>query len=454
MDDLLQLFKRNAEKEKLFHSKDILLLAVSGGVDSVVLCELCQQSGFNFMIAHCNFRLRGEESNRDERFVQSLAQRYGVRLFTRHFDTNTYVLKNKVSVQVAARELRYKWFDELATHLHAETGNPVYITTAHHGDDNIETVLMSFFKGTGIAGMRGMLQKTGKIIRPLLFAGKEEIIAFAKAQALDFVEDSSNASDKYSRNYVRHRIIPAIEEIYPSVRENMMANIDRFREIELLYTQAISAHKKKLLEERNGGLSVSVLQLSRAVPLKTVVFEIIKPYGFTAKQTKDAVALLEAGTGKFILSPTHRMLRHRNRLIISPLQADGAQMILIEEGETEVAFGGGKLRIITREINGDKTELPVSAAMACLDLKRIEFPLILRKWKAGDYFYPLGMQKKKKLARFFIDQKMSLPEKESVWVIEMNKKIVWVVNRRIDDRFKITASTRTMLRISLEAAEI
>ncbi|HRN54825.1 MAG TPA: tRNA lysidine(34) synthetase TilS [Agriterribacter sp.] len=454
MNDLTLLFRKNIQNEKLFQPNSLLLLAVSGGVDSAVLCELCYLAGYPFVIAHCNFRLRGEESNRDEQFVRSLAQRYKARLFTRHFDTNAYVLQNNVSVQVAARELRYQWFEELAVHLHAETAHPVYIVTAHHADDNVETVLMNFFKGTGVAGLRGMLPKTGKLIRPLLFAGKQDIIAFAKASALDFVEDSSNASDKYTRNYIRHRVIPAIQEIYPAVRENINANIDRFRDIELLYAQAVAAHKKKLLEEKDGEVSIPVLPLSRVVPLKTMVFEIIKPYGFTAKQTRDVIALLDAATGKFILSPTHRILRHRNRLIISPLQPAGSQMILIEEGTTEVAFEGGKLHITTREINGAKAELPASAAIACLDSRQIKFPLILRKWKPGDYFYPLGMQKKKKLARFFIDGKLSLAEKERVWVVEMNKKIVWVVNKRIDDRFKVTPGTETMLRIGLVSAEI
>ncbi|HRQ50706.1 MAG TPA: tRNA lysidine(34) synthetase TilS, partial [Agriterribacter sp.] len=349
MNDLTLLFRKNIQNEKLFQPNSLLLLAVSGGVDSAVLCELCYLAGYPFVIAHCNFRLRGEESNRDEQFVRSLAQRYKARLFTRHFDTNAYVLQNNVSVQVAARELRYQWFEELAVHLHAETAHPVYIVTAHHADDNVETVLMNFFKGTGVAGLRGMLPKTGKLIRPLLFAGKQDIIAFAKASALDFVEDSSNASDKYTRNYIRHRVIPAIQEIYPAVRENINANIDRFRDIELLYAQAVAAHKKKLLEEKDGEVSIPVLPLSRVVPLKTMVFEIIKPYGFTAKQTRDVIALLDAATGKFILSPTHRILRHRNRLIISPLQPAGSQMILIEEGTTEVAFEGGKFHITTRE---------------------------------------------------------------------------------------------------------
>ncbi|MCO5240658.1 MAG: tRNA lysidine(34) synthetase TilS [Chitinophagaceae bacterium] len=454
MQDLLLLFQEYIRKERLFPSNNQLLLAVSGGADSVVLCELFHLSGYQFAIAHCNFQLRGEESIRDEQFVYSLAERYRSRLFSKRFETESYVSQKKVSVQVAARELRYRWFDELATHLHAETGCPVYVATAHHGDDNIETVLMNFFKGTGVGGMRGILPKIGMIIRPLLFTGKQDILAFAKEQALEFVEDSSNASDKYSRNYVRHRIIPAIEEIYPAARQSIMDNIDRFRDIELLYNQAISAHKKKLLEEKKGELSVSILKLSRVEPLKTVVFEIIKQYGFTAKQTKDAVALLEAETGKFVLSPTHRILRHRNRLIISPLKRLTNQMILIQEEDTEVIFEGGRLNIATKEVKDREMDFPLSSTIACLDLKQIEFPLILRKWKAGDYFYPLGMHKKKKLARFFIDQKMSLIEKESVWVIEMKKKIVWVVNKRIDDRFKVTASTKNMLRISLETVEI
>jgi tRNA(Ile)-lysidine synthase len=375
-------------------------------------------------------------------------------LFIRHFDTIAYVSQNNVSVQVAARELRYKWFDELSSHLHAETSDLVYIVTAHHVDDNIETVLMNFFKGTGVAGMRGILPRSGKIIRPLLFAGKHDIIAFAKARSLGFVEDSSNDSDKYTRNYFRHTIVPAIEKAYPAVRENIIANIDRFREIELLYLTAVAEYKNKLLEEKNGEIYIPVLPLSTVIPLNTVVFEILKPYGFTAKQTKDVVALLDAETGKFILSPTHRILRHRDRLIISPLQSAGAQMIMIGKGDAEVAFEGGKLGITTSEISGDKVELPASPAIACLDLKQVEFPLILRKWKAGDYFYPLGMRKKKKISRFFIDQKMSLSEKENTWIIEMNKKIIWVVNKRIDDRFKVLPQTKTILWIELKVDDV
>ncbi|HRP56002.1 tRNA lysidine(34) synthetase TilS, partial [Agriterribacter sp.] len=353
MNDLLQLFKNNIRKEKLFNSGDLLLLAVSGGVDSVVLCELCHLSAFRFIIAHCNFQLRGDESERDEHFVKELSVHYGAEIFIKRFNTEAFALQSKMSIQLAARVLRYQWFDDLAIALKAEKDIPVQILTAHHADDNMETVLMNFFKGTGVAGMRGMQFKAGKIVRPLLFAGKQDLIAFAKERQLSFVEDSSNNLDKYSRNYLRHQLLPIIQEIYPSARANIIANIDRFREIELLYLQSITVHKKKLLEERGDEVFIPVCKLSKTVPLTTVLFEIIKNYGFTAKQIKDAVSLLYAGTGKFILSSTHRMLRNRNWLVISPLKPIPAQMVLIHEGDTEVAFEGGKLYMTMRKVSGE-----------------------------------------------------------------------------------------------------
>lgn len=454
MNDLLQLFKKNIEKEKLFQSRDILLLAVSGGIDSVVLCALCRQSGFNFIIAHCNFQLRGEESDRDEHFVKGLAEHYRSEIFLKRFSTEAYALQNKISIQVAARELRYQWFYELAAELEILKKTPVHILTAHHADDNIETVLMNFFKGTGIAGMRGILPATGNIVRPLLFARKKTLINFAKENGLSFVEDSSNIADKYSRNYIRHHIIPLIEKRYPGAGANIAAQIERFREIDELYQQAIAVHKKKLLEQRGNEVYIAVRKLLKTVPLKTVVFEIIRAYGFTAKQADEVIALLESETGKFILSATHRALRNRDWLIISPLPQNESSVIVIEESEQEVEFEGGKL-VLTRHVLKEGWEKMSDAASdACLDSKDIRFPLLLRKWKPGDYFYPLGMKKKKKLSRFFIDQKMSLSEKENTWVVEMNKKIVWVVNRRIDDRFKILPGTRAMLKITLKAAEV
>lgn len=454
MMDLPYLFKENFQKEKLFKPDPLLLLAVSGGVDSVVLCELCYLAGFQFVIAHCNFQLRGEESERDEQFVKSLGGRYGAEVFVKRFETAAYALQHKSTVQVAARILRYQWFGELAALLESERNKPIPILTAHHADDNIETVLMNFFKGTGIAGMRGMLPVTGRLVRPLLFARKEVLIDFARERELYYVEDSSNASDKYSRNFVRHHIIPLIEEKYPGAEDNILLNLERFRQVELLYMQAIAIHRKKLLDQRGSEVYIAVQKLLKTDPLKTVVFEITKGYGFTAKQSEEVIALLHSDSGKYILSATHRILRNRSWLIISSLPQHTSSVIVINEGEKELNFEQGKLTLTLKEIKEGREEIPDSRWVACFDSKEIRFPLLLRKWKTGDYFYPLGMRKKKKLSRFFIDQKMSLSEKENTWVIEMDKKIIWVVNQRIDDRFKVLPGTQTMLRIALKPAEV
>ncbi|MGH2649371.1 MAG: tRNA lysidine(34) synthetase TilS, partial [Ginsengibacter sp.] len=248
---LLQNFFDNVQRENLFQRKDHLIIAVSGGVDSVVLCELCHQVGFNFEIAHCNFQLRGVESEHDEAFVQSLGDKYSTKVFTKKFDTEKYAEEKKVSIQVGARELRYEWFKELiassgsrkmATDEQHQTSDIVHLTscivTAHHANDNIETILMNFFKGTGIKGLHGISPKQGKIIRPLLFAGKEEILLFAKENNLSFAEDSSNISDKYTRNYFRNKLIPSIKKVFPHVEENLSNNIERFKETEILYLQA------------------------------------------------------------------------------------------------------------------------------------------------------------------------------------------------------------------------
>jgi len=240
--DLLKRFQEYIQSFSLTEQKDHLLIAVSGGVDSVVLCELVFQSGYKFSIAHCNFQLRGEESERDEEFVQSLAKKYSVPLLVRNFETENYAKEKKVSIQVAARELRYTWFHELI-----QQGKGDHLVTAHHLDDNIETVLMNFFKGTGLAGLRGMLPKSGKIIRPLLFARKEELLQIAKQENLQWVEDSSNASNKYSRNYLRHELIPIIEKIFPSAIDNLGGNIDRFRELEKFQADAMQVQLKRLV---------------------------------------------------------------------------------------------------------------------------------------------------------------------------------------------------------------
>lgn len=447
---LLDSFQDYIAREKLFTKNDWLLLAVSGGVDSVVLCDLCFEAGYSFTVAHCNFHLRGEESEKDEAFVTALGEKYKAEVLTKKFDTEQYANAQKISIQVAARDLRYAWFKEIIESKQKHANATAYILTAHHADDNAETVLMNFFKGTGIQGLKGILPKAGKIVRPLLFAHKIDILNFAKQKELSFREDSSNASDKYSRNYIRHNIIPLIEKIYPQASFNINTTIDHCREADILYNQAIAQHKKKLLAFRNNEIHIPVLKLKQVVPLATVVFEIIKEYGFTSAQTPEILKLLDSETGKLVLSHTHRILKNRNWIIISPLQLTNENIIVIEKENEQVFFENGQLTLSQKKITAEKAIITATPNVALLDLKEIQFPLLLRKWKEGDYFYPLGMAKKKKVARFLIDKKLSIIEKEKVWVIEMNKKIIWVVNQRIDDRFKISNATSYMLSIELK----
>lgn len=449
---LLHQYRQYILAEKLFQPNHRLLLAVSGGIDSVVLCELTMQAGYDFAIAHCNFQLRGEESNRDEAFVRALAAKYKVPVFVKRFDTSDYAAQHKCSIQVAARELRYNWFNEIM-----DSGNPNFnfIVTAHHANDNIETVLMNFFKGTGMGGLRGMLPAQGKIVRPLLSVTREAIEQFAREQQLQWVEDSSNAEDHYTRNYFRHKIIPAIREVYPQAEANMMANLQRFREVEFLYRQHLDQLLNKMVERKGNELHIPILKLQKSNAVQTILFELMQPFGFTAKQPAEALALLQSETGRYIASATHRIFRNRNWLIIAPLSTTQAQHIIIEQ-EGEIAFALGRLHLQISRLPSDKTEgngqLSVKNDVAQLDAAQISFPLLLRPWRPGDYFYPLGMQKKKKLARFFIDQKLSATQKENTWVLEMNKKILWVIGLRIDDRFRITAGTTNVLRLEFSAA--
>ncbi|MEP7111183.1 MAG: tRNA lysidine(34) synthetase TilS [Ferruginibacter sp.] len=461
--NLLENFKQYILHENLFLPKDRLLIAVSGGVDSVVLCELCKQAGYDFVIAHCNFQLRGNDSDRDEKFVRELAQKYGVPYYVKTFDTIDYAATSKKSIEEAARDLRYEWFNTLVdnaemrnekkekddiefTAIDSQQATADYILTAHQADDNIETVLMNFFRGTGITGLRGMQPKQGKIMRPLLFARRNEVETFLEENDLENVSDHTNQENDYTRNYFRNTIIPLVNKSFPAATDNVLKNIRRFRETALLYQQAVEIHKKKLVEQKGDELHIPVLKLMKTVPLATVLYEIIRDYGFTAHQTEEAISLLKSETGKYIQSATHRIIKNRMWLIISPRQATEAGNILIEENDSRIVFKNSTISM--EKIVRAQFSMLNDPLIAQVDLALIKFPLLLRKCKPGDYFYPLGMHKKKKLSRFFIDQKLSLTRKENTWVIEMDKKIIWVVGMRIDDRFKIRDSTRHIYSVS------
>ena len=422
------------------------LVAVSGGVDSVVLCDLFYKAGLDFIIAHCNFHLRGEESNRDEMFVKSLGEVYGKEVFVKRFETAAYASDNKVSTQVAARDLRYEWFRILAFN----EKRADLIVTAHHADDNIETVVINFFRGTGLKGLIGIDTEYLEIFRPLLPLRKREIVEYAKDNHLKFVEDSSNASNKYTRNYFRNELLPAVQKVFPQAEENILNNIERLREVEQVYEQAIKQQKQRLIEPKGNEEHIPILKLTKTPSYRTILWEIIKEKNFTAGQLDEVIKLLDSDNGSYIDSEFYRIIKNRNWIIIAPKNANEVNNhFIIDAGTKKIQLNSQ--RLILETIHAPYFLISSSANIACLDAKDVEYPLLLRKSKQGDYFYPLGMRKKKKLSRFLIDQKLSKTEKENVWVLESNKKILWVVGYRIDDRFKIEPNTQKVLKISLQS---
>jgi tRNA(Ile)-lysidine synthase len=426
-----------------------LLLAVSGGIDSIVMADLFYKGGFDFAIAHCNFQLRGNESERDEAFVTALSEKYDKEIFINRFETEKYAAEKKMSIQQAARELRYNWFEQIRSRKDdAGRNNYSYICTAHNADDNVETSLMFFLRGSGIHGLTGIKEfdKERKIIRPLLFATRQEIVLHAEENNITWVEDSSNLTDKYTRNFLRNQLIPSLKKVFPEIKNNIAGNIQRFKEVEDLYNFSVQQHKKNLLEFKTNEIHIPVLKLQKAKPLDTIIWEIIKEYNFHTHQIDEVKKLFAADNSSYIHSSTHRIIKNRNWLIIVPNKSEAAEHILIEEENREIKFVQGILKIEKCSIHN--AEITASPAIAYLDATKVQFPLLLRKWKQGDYFYPLGMQKKKKLSRFFIDQKFSAIQKENAWVLECNKKILWIVGYRIDDRFKITAATKEILKIT------
>ena len=441
-------FIQQLKKYSFIQPQHKQLLAISGGVDSVVLADLMYKAGYDFMVAHCNFQLRGEESERDEQFVRKFAAGYDKTFLVKRFETEKFAAANKLSIQVAARQLRYSWFSSIVQQKEEAVcdGQVQYIVTAHHANDQVETMLMNFFKGTGITGLHGILPLKGKLFRPLLFARKEEILQYAKENSLQFVEDSSNLTDKYTRNFFRHRLFPLLKEIYPAVEENLIKNIERFTETEELYKEAITQHKKKLLETKGNERHIPILKLLKTTSLKTVLYEIIKDFGFASTQVEEVMDLFESDSGKYVASKNYRIIKNRKWLIISPVQSIESSVILIEEGDKVITFQKGELHI--ERVSVENFHLSTDKNIAALDSSTISFPLILRQWKQGDYFYPLGMVRKKKVTRFLNDLKLSLTQKENIWVIEMNKKIIWVAGKRIDDRFKITPNSKNIIQIT------
>lgn len=440
---MVNRFIQYVKEHNLFENNQTILLAVSGGIDSMILCDLFLKSNFKFAIAHCNFHLRGEESNRDERFVREYAQKNNIKIHVKEFDTYSYMKEKGKSMQVSAREMRYSWFNELLK----EEGYS-YIATGHHIDDSIETFFMNILRGTGIAGLHGILQKVNLVIHPLLFTGRAEIVNYQKENKLEFVEDSSNATTKYTRNKIRHELIPLVKEIAPNFDKIISKEIERFRETEVVFRSVINDAKTELLEIENQTIKISIEKLKSYVPQKIFMYEILSDFGFneaTINSIEDA--LLET-SGKQFYSETHRLVKDRDYLLIVKNKPQNLNQYLIEESQTSVYSP----IILHLEVLKDLQYVKIlkNKEVAMLDYDKLSFPLILRKWKKGDSFFPYGLKGEKKISEFYKNLKYSILDKENQWLLCSENDIIWVVGQRIDDRYKITKSTKTIYKIELD----
>lgn len=439
--NLLQQFIHHWNRNYAPSATGTILLATSGGADSMVMAYLFSKANIPYAIAHCNFQLRGAEADGDEQLVKDWAKVNNKPFHSIRFNTQQVALDEKMSIQETARMLRYSWLEEIR---HQQ--NYTAIATAHHANDNAETLLINFFKGTGISGLHGILEKNGNIIRPLLFASRQDIEAYAAQHDITFRNDSSNTSDKYLRNAVRHNILPVVATYFPSIVNNLNENIERFKQVETVYKTAINKQIHKLKEQRGADVFIPILKLAKVSPLETLCYELFSAYGFTSAQVPHIIALIGAASGKYMESEQYKLIKDRNFFILTKKDSHDTDTILIDKLPVKITTKEASFSFIAT------TEIAISATedIALIDLDKIQMPLLLRKWKAGDYFYPIGMgMKKKKLARFFIDQKIPIHQKEKIWVLESNKKIVWITGLRLDERFKISPSTKHTLKVTI-----
>jgi tRNA(Ile)-lysidine synthase len=435
---MLKEFLDFVNDNQLFTKHDSLLVAVSGGIDSIVLVDLLSKNGFNFEIAHCNFSLRGTESDGDENFIKDLAKNLNINCLVKQFYTNKYATENRISTQMAARELRYEWFKDLII-----KNNYKGLITAHHLDDSIETAIFNFTKGTGVAGLRGILSNNNGILRPLLFASKETIEKYALNNNLSWREDSSNASIKYNRNYIRKEVIPLLKRINPGLEETFKITSKRMASLEELLKEKSTEFHSKF---RFKGDDISVKKEDILSQKWVVIEDLLKNYGFNYDQVDNILKCLSDGiSGKLFNSSSHVINIDRDQIIISLLTANNQLEWMIDEhGEIKI-----NSTIFKFQITNDKTYSLIEN-MASLDFEKLKFPLKIRHWKEGDTFQPLGMKGKKKLSDFMIDEKIPLNLKRSVLVLVSNEEIVWVAGHRIDDRYKITNKTKKVFNIDMK----
>lgn len=408
----------------------------------MVMLDLFLQAGYSVSVAHCNFRLRGSEADEDEKFVQDHCARLGIRFFCSRFDTSLVAKERGVSVQVAARELRYAWFEEVRL---AEGYDKV--ATAHQLNDSLETVIFNLAHGTGLEGFFGIPLKNGNVFRPMLFATRDAIEEYAAERQILWREDLSNAEDHYQRNFIRHHVMPKLKVINPSLESTFARALEKFKGAWSLAEEGRAAFESRNVIREPEQILFRKAAFGKSSPAASVLWEFVRQYGFNFDQCKDIADALEGQPGKRILSTTHQLVADREYLVLSALR-EALTQVEISEHHAEASLGPWRLQL--------RKAQPVIAGgpyEAMLDYSKLRFPLIWRKWKAGDFFFPLGMGGRKKVSDYLIDQKVALTDKASVTVIESGGEIAWIAGHRLDDRFKITPDTKTALVLRLAYAD-
>ena len=417
-------------ENKLPKNDSKILLAISGGIDSVCLAHLLIELEYQVEFAHCNFKLRGKESDDDVKFVKNLALSYNVAFHHFAFDTKEYSNQNKISIQMAARELRYKWFENLRKEISAD-----YIAVAHNLDDRTETFLINIIKGTGIRGAISMRCKSNFIIRPIMFASRDEIISYVKKNKLKYREDSSNTSEKYLRNKIRHQLTPLLREMNPSINKTINNEINILEDTFSIYNNSLESVFKKIVIETKNGYKISQAELLKLNPLKAYVYEFFQRFGFTDFEAITNSIGKESGTKFF--SKSHKLLIDRECVIVEKIDKENFSEAIIKKGSNVISYPINlSLQILEDRVSD------FSNYSACFDYDKLKFPLKIRTWKNGDRFIPLGMKKYKKISDYFIDIKLDVFAKEKTFLLCSDEKIIWIVGHRIDDRFRITTKTK------------
>tara|TARA_B100001250_G_scaffold408582_1_gene431249 strand:- start:598 stop:1902 length:1305 start_codon:yes stop_codon:yes gene_type:complete len=426
---MITYFKKRLNTIKV-NTDSKILLAVSGGVDSMVLLDLFEKAHSNFSVAHSNFCLRGKESDKDQEFIKLISESRGIECFIQKFNTEEYAKENNISIQMAARELRYSWFQKICQQYNFD-----FIATAHHMNDSVETLLINLIRGTGFAGLHGIKEIENNIIRPIITLRKEDLIQYAKDNNVEYREDSSNKDEKYIRNKIRNQIIPIMKDINPSVISSVGKTISRIGEVENIYNEFIVDKKENLLIQHDDQYTINIDLLLKETSSKQLLYEFISSFGF---YDVDAVFYaLSSNSGREFFNNEFYMIKDRNELIISKHIVNNTIIInsetrLVKE-PFNIEFGIHLYSNYSLNNNSKNTMF--------IDYMQLEFPLLLRPWKEGDSFVPLGMKGSKKLSDYFIDKKYSLIEKKKARVLISNNKVVCIIGDRLDDRFKLVETS-------------